>query len=77
LIGADEFSYIFMHALNNVIFCSSNIKLIEDFFSKYSDNKGRKPQWPKSPAKTHSEPQDNYFNGPKFDDNDALDNSNC
>jgi hypothetical protein len=76
LIGANKFGYIFMHTPNNVIFCSSNVKFIEDFFSKYSDNKGRKPEQPKSPTETHSESQDNHPNSSKFDNNDTLNNSN-
>jgi hypothetical protein len=47
LIGADKFGYIFMHALNNVVFCSLNVKFVEDFSPKCPDNKGRKPKCPK------------------------------
>jgi hypothetical protein len=74
-IGQDEFGGIFMCAPNNVVFCSANAQFDETFFPKCPDNKGRKPERPKSPAETHPKSQDNHSNGPKFDDNDASDDS--
>jgi hypothetical protein len=74
-IGQDQFGGIFMHAPNNVIFCSANAQFDETFFPKCPDNKGKKPERSKSPTETHPEPQDNYSDGPKFDNNDAPDNS--
>jgi hypothetical protein len=76
-IGQDKFGGIFMHALNNVIFRSANAQFDETFFLKFPDNKGRKPEKPKSPTETHSELRSNHSNGPKFNDNDAPDNSKC
>jgi hypothetical protein len=74
-IGQDKFGGIFMRALNNVVFHSANAQFNETFFPKCSDNKGRKPKRPKSPTETHNEPQDNYSNGLKFDDDNAPDDS--
>jgi hypothetical protein len=76
-IGQDEFGSIFMRAPNNVVFCSANVQFNKSFFPKCSDNKGRKPGRPKSPTETHPEPQDDHSDGPKFDDDDAPDNSKC
>jgi hypothetical protein len=74
-IRQDKFGGIFMRAPNNVIFRSANAQFNETFFPKCPDNKGRKPERPKSPTETHPEPQDYHSNGPKFDDNDAPDDS--
>jgi hypothetical protein len=74
-IEQDLSSGIFMCAPNNVVFCSANAQFNETFFPKCSDNKGRKPERPKSPTETHPEPQDDHSNGPKFDDDDAPDDS--
>jgi hypothetical protein len=74
-IGQDEFSGIFMRAPNNIVFCSANAQFNETFFSKCPDNKGRKPERPKNPIETHPEPQNDYSDGPKFDDNDAPNDS--
>jgi hypothetical protein len=74
-IGQDLSGGIFMHAPNNVVFCSANAQFDETFFPKCPDNKDRKPERPKSPTETHSEPQDDHSYGPKFDDNDAPDDS--
>jgi hypothetical protein len=68
---------IFMRAPNNVVFHSANAQFDETFFPKCPDNKGRKPERPKSPTKTHPEPRDDHSNDPKFDDGDAPDNSKC
>jgi transposase InsO family protein len=76
-IGQDLSGGIFMHAPNNVVFRSANAQFDETFFPKCPDNKGRKPERPKSPTETHPEPQDDHSNGPKFDDDDAPDNSKC
>jgi hypothetical protein len=64
-----------MRAPNNVVFRSANAQFNETFFPKCPDNKGRKPERPKSPTETHPEPQDNHSDGPKFNDDDAPDNS--
>jgi hypothetical protein len=74
-IGQDEFGGIFMRAPNNVVFRSANAQFNETFFPKCPDNKGRKPERPKSPTETHPEPQDDYSDGPKFNDDDAPDDS--
>jgi hypothetical protein len=74
-IGQDEFGGIFMHAPNNVVFCSANVQFDETFFLKCPDNKGRKPERPKNPTESHPEPQDDHSDGPKFDDGDAPDDS--
>jgi hypothetical protein len=74
-IGQDKFGSIFMRVPNNVVFCSANAQFDESFFLKCPDNKGRKPERPKSPTETHPKPQDNHSNGPKFDDDDAPDSS--
>jgi hypothetical protein len=74
-IGQDKFDGIFMCMLNNVVFHSANAQFNETFFSKCPDNRGRKPERPKSPTETHSEPQDNHSNGPKFNNDNAPDNS--
>jgi hypothetical protein len=64
-----------MHLPNNVVFCSANAQFNETFFSKCPDNKGRKPERPKSPTETYPELQDNHSNGFKFNDDDTPDNS--
>jgi hypothetical protein len=55
-IGQDKFGGIFMRALNNVVFRSANAQFDKTFFPKCPDNKGRKPERPKSPTETHPEP---------------------
>jgi hypothetical protein len=74
-IGQDLSGGIFMRGPNNVVFCFANAQFNETFFLKCPDNKGRKPERPKSPTETHPEPQDDHSNGPKFDDNDAPNDS--
>jgi hypothetical protein len=74
-IGQDKFGSIFMRAPNNVVFRSANAQFNETFFLKCPDNKGRKPERPKSPTETHPEPQDDHSSGPKFNDDDAPDDS--
>jgi hypothetical protein len=74
-IGQDEFGSIFMRAPNNVVFCSANAQFNETFFPKCPDNEGRKPKRPKSPTETHPKPQDDHSDGPKFDDDNAPDDS--
>jgi hypothetical protein len=74
-IGQDKFGGIFMHLPNNVVFRSANAQFDKTFFPKCPDNKGRKPERPKSPTETHPETQDDHSDGSKFDNNDAPDNS--
>jgi hypothetical protein len=74
-IGQDKFGGIFMRAPNNVVFHSANAQFDETFFPKCPDNKGRKPERPKNPTETHPETQDDHSDGPKFDDDDAPDDS--
>jgi hypothetical protein len=76
-IGQDKFGSIFMCLPNNVVFYSANAQFDKTFFSKCPDNKGRKPEQPKSPAESHPKPQDYHSDSPKFDDNDAPDNFKC
>jgi hypothetical protein len=74
-IRQDSFGSIFMHVPNNVVFHSANAQFDENLFLKCPNNKGRQLERPKNPPESYPEPQNNYSNGPKFDDNDAPDDS--
>ena len=66
-IGNDEHGWIFMRAPNNVVFRSTNMRFVEDYFPKCPDNKGKVPQRPKE--QQPPEDDDNHSYGPA-DDND-------
>jgi hypothetical protein len=74
-IEQDKFGGIFMRAPNNVVFHSANAQFDETFFLKCPDNRSRKPKRPKSPTETYPEPQDDHSDGPKFNNDDAPNDS--